>query len=85
MTGPSKNYTLVRSLTGSSSSVTESGRNVAIKYRIVYTDGRQQEVTAESHGVYGAFIIFSHDDRNVLSVATANVESVAESSVPEAQ
>ncbi|HUY45525.1 MAG TPA: hypothetical protein VMV92_07345 [Streptosporangiaceae bacterium] len=53
------------------------------EFKIRYRDGRTQPVTADSYGAYGDFFVFSRDKRDILSVATKDVESVGEADVPD--
>jgi hypothetical protein len=56
---------------------------MAIAYKIKYRDGRTQRVEADSHGVYGDFICFSRDRKDILRIAKDEVESVAHANVPD--
>lgn len=56
---------------------------MATEFRISYRDGRTQRVEADNHGVYGDFIVFSRDRKDILRIAAKDVESVAHADVPE--
>lgn len=51
------------------------------EYKVAYRDGRTQQVTADTHGVYGDWIVFSRNRKDVLRIAAKEVERVAEAGV----
>ena len=55
-----------------------------MEYKVTYRDGATQTVTADSHGVYGDWVVFSADRKDVLRIAATEVRSVARSDVPDA-
>jgi hypothetical protein len=58
---------------------------MATDYRVVYRDGRNQEVIADGYTVQGNFVIFTLRENTVpvLTVAADLVEHIGESGVPE--
>jgi hypothetical protein len=63
----------------------ESDTNVATDYRVVYRDGRNQEVIADGYTIQGDFVIFTLRENSVpvLAVAADLVEHIGESGAPE--
>lgn len=57
----------------------------AQQYKIKYKDSRKQTVEADGHGIYGDWIVFSRDRKDILRIAANEVESVALADIPDAE
>jgi hypothetical protein len=57
---------------------------MATDYRVVYRDGRNQEVIADGYTIQGNFVIFTLRENSVpvLTVAADLVERIGESGAP---
>jgi hypothetical protein len=55
------------------------------EWKITYKDGATQKVSADKHGVYGDWVVFTAAGKDVLRIAGSQVKSVARADVPDAE